>query len=111
MCYPNSNASSERVWSKLKLIKTALRNKLNFINTRGAMLAYQFFHDTGGIETLKVTPEMLIRMNTPLSSMKKKSEQIDMDYSVFGNIKLTAVLKKECFKDDYVWKEKYRDPK
>lgn len=62
MLLPNSNASAERLWSKLNLEKTKLRNKLDFKTVRAILLAAQYIKDQGGCVAFQPPEDMLSKM-------------------------------------------------
>ncbi|XP_053946230.1 uncharacterized protein LOC128855364 [Anastrepha ludens] len=59
---PHSNADSERVFSKVNLIKTKLRNRLIVPTVRGTLLASQHVQANGGCAVFKPSKEMISRM-------------------------------------------------
>lgn len=56
---PHSNAEPERVWSKLKLTKTRIRNKLHLSTVNGLLLAGDCIKKTGGCAQFQPTERML----------------------------------------------------
>ncbi|KAL7290451.1 hypothetical protein TKK_0016139 [Trichogramma kaykai] len=65
---PNSNASSERFWSKLNLTKTLLRTKLDLETTKSLLMSSEWVSEKVGILNLNLSEEML------LNSLKSYTE-------------------------------------
>lgn len=59
---PHSNADTERLFSKMNLVKTKSRNRMLTENVCGNMLASQLANRSGGSSKLGVTDDMLKRM-------------------------------------------------
>lgn len=72
LCFPNANATPERVWSKYNLEKTPIRNRLNFESMRGILLAAQFVKDEGGCLLFEPDDEMIENYKN-LKMEKKKN--------------------------------------
>lgn len=62
---PNSNASAERLWSKLSLEKTKLRNKLAFSTVRSILLAAEFINNNGGCVSFQPKEELILKLLRP----------------------------------------------
>uniref|UniRef100_A0ABD2X1F4 USP domain-containing protein n=1 Tax=Trichogramma kaykai TaxID=54128 RepID=A0ABD2X1F4_9HYME len=78
---PNSNASSERVWSKLNLEKTALRNRLHFETVQAILFSAQYgkhLRETKDING--ISDEMIISaINTTATQERKIIPKKDPD--------------------------------
>ena len=56
---PNSNASAERIFRKMNLVKSDLRCKLSLANMEAIMLTSELVRDSGGINEFEPTNEMI----------------------------------------------------
>lgn len=86
---PNSNASAERLWSKLNFEKTKLRNRLHFSTLRSILFAAQMIRDQGGAIAFEPSEDMIIQLLRPSEEDSQKD----------GN-ESNAVLEEEDFEDD-----------
>ena len=62
MCVFNSNAASERIWSRLFRSKNQFKGRQHFQTTRATMLNAQYIQDNGGLINFEPTNDMFIRM-------------------------------------------------
>lgn len=72
---PNSNASAERLWSKMNLEKTKLRNKLHFSTMRSILLAAQSVKNQGGSVAYTLSEELIESVLRPQQDTKDQSEE------------------------------------
>ncbi|KAJ2941002.1 hypothetical protein O0L34_g13129 [Tuta absoluta] len=63
LCIPNSNAQCERVFSKVNLMKTKIRNKLSTETVNRTLLVAQHVKANGSCIDFKPSPEMLSKLN------------------------------------------------
>ena len=71
---PQFNADSERLFSKINLMKTKIRNKLIVPTARGLLLASQRVKYSGGCPNFTPSKDMLSRMtSTTLYGEKRKT--------------------------------------
>lgn len=66
LCLPHSSASCERVFSKINLMKTKIRNKLATDTINGLLLSSQCATSGGGSHNFPVTEKMMSRMTSSL---------------------------------------------
>ena len=107
---PHSNASSERIWSKLNNEKTKKRNRLSFSTIRAILLTAQCVHDQGGIMTFRATDYMIERMEVlkRCRGRNKLTNPVnDTDNEYYGNIRLSESLKRKCAVDEMLYFGKY----
>ena len=72
---PHSNAEPERVWSKLKLEKTPLRNKLSVDTINGLLLASDHIKQTGDCRNFEPTEIMLQLINNVYDELAPLHEE------------------------------------
>ncbi|KAL7299731.1 hypothetical protein TKK_0007481 [Trichogramma kaykai] len=111
----NSNASVERVWSSMNLIKTNKKNRLNFENLRGQLLSSEFIKSQGGVLQFEPDDEMLeectkVKSRYPTSTNKDKrkatlSEHYGFDDNYLKTCKLESIYYKRPQKTKYIDKE------
>lgn len=94
---PHSNATSERVWSRLKRQKTYKRASLKFASIRAIMLSYQYIADVG-LDEFEPTMGMYYRMAFCLQDKQDNSRRFE-DRSMFKDKKITDDQKKRSFQD------------
>ena len=90
----NSNASSERVWSRLNLIKTLLRTKLDLETLFALLLSAELIKDAGGI--LNFTPsEEMIRESQDIKTRylkERKDIETSDDTDLIRKCKMDDIL-------------------
>ncbi|KAE8745949.1 hypothetical protein FOCC_FOCC007310 [Frankliniella occidentalis] len=69
---PHSNAACERCFSKINLVKTKIRNRLQTETLNGLLLASQCAKEGDGSQSFEVTPEMIASMNSDNLKPRKK---------------------------------------
>lgn len=79
MLISNSNASAERLWSKMNLSKTKLRNKLKFETIRSILLASSYIVDNGGIQNFEATDKLIMKVFKMTSKRKGKKRKHILD--------------------------------
>ncbi|OXU16497.1 hypothetical protein TSAR_007420, partial [Trichomalopsis sarcophagae] len=77
LCIPNSNATPERTWSKMKNLKTEKRGSLFFSSIRGELLAAQCVKDKGGALKFEPPIEMIECMKNSIRTRKRKRVKKD----------------------------------
>ncbi|KAL7287465.1 hypothetical protein TKK_0018569 [Trichogramma kaykai] len=89
LCIPNSNAASERVWSKYKLEKPDIRSSLHNESIRSIMLARSLIKDVGGVKNLKILDEMIYSLHDTSGNLRnKKKPRNEAITSTFGYVNL-----------------------
>ncbi|KAL7303485.1 hypothetical protein TKK_0004664 [Trichogramma kaykai] len=109
---PNSNASSERVWSKYNLEKTKLRNRLHFETTRNLLLSssYASFVRESSCEiekemliaTINVKTRSTLNRNKLAEFLKCEKDPI----SILDEHSYAVNLKKQCQQEESTYKKK-----
>uniref|UniRef100_A0ABD2WY35 HAT C-terminal dimerisation domain-containing protein n=1 Tax=Trichogramma kaykai TaxID=54128 RepID=A0ABD2WY35_9HYME len=79
LCYPEANASSERLWSKLNLEKTYLRSNLQFATLRAILLSCEYVKHQGGIHAFEPNDDMILRM-----ALKYKDPTVECNKNSFS---------------------------
>lgn len=79
---PNSNASAERLWSKMNLEKTRLRNRLALSTLKAILLAAHLVKDQGGCLKFSPTAAMIeqVRNRGNCSSQDGKKQREDVEF-------------------------------
>lgn len=78
---PNSNASTERIWSKQNLEKIKMRNKLSFESLRALLLASSYVVLKGGLLNFEIIKEMLINcLKLPPQSPEEKKKVAEKSF-------------------------------
>lgn len=75
MSLPHSSAACERIFSKINLIKTRVRNRMVTTTLNGLLLTSQYAKEGNGSNKCNVTPEMLSAMNVENLKPKKKLQE------------------------------------
>lgn len=83
---PNSNASAERLWSKLNFEKTKLRNKLHFSTVRSILLAAELVKDHGGSISFQPSEAMIMKFlrpekNDTLEDYMDDDEEVEKEFT------------------------------
>lgn len=87
LCLPLSTSDCERSFSKMNLIKTKFRNRLQVSTVEGCLLSSQLVKNSGGCTEFKPTKTMLDHM-TSSNLYPKKEDAIDNnvnDLQTFGD--------------------------
>lgn len=88
MCIPHSNAECERIFSKLKLIKTSTRNRLNVKTIEVLLLACQYVADAGGAGQMQPSDELLEKMNSKMYTHRRKNMGLQIGQDVGDDLLL-----------------------
>ncbi|KAL7304447.1 hypothetical protein TKK_0003241 [Trichogramma kaykai] len=89
---PNSNASSERVWSKVNVTKTLLRTKLDLDTLYSLILASEWVTSKGGILNINPTDDMITECLQIKSRSKKKIETTSKTDNVSSDLIIKSKL-------------------
>ena len=84
LCFPISNATSERVWSKLRLEKSYLRTNLSFDSIRVILLSCECAKNFGGILKFEPDKDMLMRYATKHKQPKISRYRFENSDSYIG---------------------------
>lgn len=76
---PHSNAACERVFSKVNLVKTDIRNRLNTNTTSNILLASEHVKSVGGCNMFVATQSMLAHMTKNNLYLGDKTEMIETE--------------------------------
>uniref|UniRef100_A0ABD2XAB8 USP domain-containing protein n=1 Tax=Trichogramma kaykai TaxID=54128 RepID=A0ABD2XAB8_9HYME len=96
----NSNASSERVWSKMNLIKTLLRCKLTLKNMQALIMASELVTSQGGIQSF-IPSESMIKESIIIKSRYPTSHPANKFIELFSP---DVII--QCKKDEIMFKPK-----
>ena len=110
LCIPESNASSERVWSLMNIQKSKLRNRLDFETMRSLLLSYHYIRDTGGILNFKVTKDMM-EAHYNLSKLKAESKAKKPQEELILDIEINYEITSECQEEENRYGPKKRKRK
>lgn len=78
LCLPHSSAGCERVFSKINLVKTKIRNKLATETINGLLLTSQCATRGGGSQAFPISEKMISLMNNrTLYPSKAKENEVD----------------------------------